>query len=413
MGENKNLVLFTGEFPYGKRGEPFLNTEIQYLAKHFNSIYVLPSVNFGKDIRKTPNNVFVKNVINADPIRIRSIPVYIILKSVFFYITQINCRQKNAKYFRRAKDFIYLITQAYLNSKFLKQFMLENEITKENTLFYTYWFDNSLLSCSFLKREGLIDVLISRAHRFDLYDEYSIGGIVPFRQFIFKQVDRVYLISKHGYNYLSRNVSAKSFNKLRLSYLGVEKHGDVSKDKSGDNTPTLVSCSRVVSFKRVLRIVEVLKRFEQPLRWVHFGDGESFGQLQSNIKNLPEHISVYLMGQLDNEEIIHYYTNNFVNVFVSASESEGLPVTMMEAQSFGIPIVSFNVGGVSEIVLDGMTGFLIDNVNDFDGFALAIKKSLEKDVFNRDYIRKYYENNFNSSINYDQFATEISCLLEK
>jgi glycosyltransferase involved in cell wall biosynthesis len=47
---------------------------------------------------------------------------------------------------------------------------------------------------------------------------------------------------------------------------------------------------------------------------------------------------------------MQFYRETYVDVFVNTSSAEGIPVTIMEAQSFGIPVVAPEVGGVSEIV---------------------------------------------------------------
>jgi glycosyltransferase involved in cell wall biosynthesis len=48
-----------------------------------------------------------------------------------------------------------------------------------------------------------------------------------------------------------------------------------------------------------------------------------------------------------------------LDIFVSVSVKEGLGVSLLEASSYGVPIVAGNVGGIPEIVQDGVTGFLV------------------------------------------------------
>jgi len=52
-----------------------------------------------------------------------------------------------------------------------------------------------------------------------------------------------------------------------------------------------------------------------------------------------------------------------VDILVLPSYIEGMPMTILEAMSFGIPVVSTRVGGVPDIVIDGETGFLIEPGN--------------------------------------------------
>jgi len=49
---------------------------------------------------------------------------------------------------------------------------------------------------------------------------------------------------------------------------------------------------------------------------------------------------------------------NASDLFVFSSDWEGLPLTLIEAMSSGLPVISTNVGGISDLVMDGVTGFL-------------------------------------------------------
>jgi glycosyltransferase involved in cell wall biosynthesis len=62
---------------------------------------------------------------------------------------------------------------------------------------------------------------------------------------------------------------------------------------------------------------------------------------------------------LSNPELLTWYAANSIDLFINLSETEGLPVSMMEAGSFAIPVIATNVGGVSEIIQHGLNGFLL------------------------------------------------------
>ncbi len=72
-------------------------------------------------------------------------------------------------------------------------------------------------------------------------------------------------------------------------------------------------------------------------------------------------------------EMVQLY--NSADVFILPSLQDNLPNTVMEAQSCGIPVVSFNVGGVPEMIVDNKTGFLT-TLKDSDALANNIHKAL-------------------------------------
>ena len=76
--------------------------------------------------------------------------------------------------------------------------------------------------------------------------------------------------------------------------------------------------------------------------------------------------------------VISFYQDNRIDLFVSLSESEGLPVSMMEAMNHGIPVVSKDVGGVREIVIDGETGFIVPKESSLEEIAKSINEALSR-----------------------------------
>ena len=74
------------------------------------------------------------------------------------------------------------------------------------------------------------------------------------------------------------------------------------------------------------------------------------------------------MGDLQEKDVFRTYLAGSINLFVSVSETEGLPVSIMEAISFGIPVMATDVGGCREIA-NAHTGVLISK--DFDVKSVA------------------------------------------
>src|SRR5690606_13386262 len=98
---------------------------------------------------------------------------------------------------------------------------------------------------------------------------------------------------------------------------------------------------------------------DKKIEWHHFGDGLEFEELKKKIKTLnKKKIAVILHGWATQADILKFYELYFVNWFVNVSESEGIPVSIMEAMSFGIPVIATDVGGTSEIV-NTDTGYLL------------------------------------------------------
>ena len=167
--------------------------------------------------------------------------------------------------------------------------------------------------------------------------------------------------------------------------------------------PLIVSCASLHPSKRVEMIPSVLTRVGEPLRWVHFGDGPSMGDVRRAAQMLPDRVSWRLEGHVDHAELLEYYQRNKVDLFVSLSASEGLPVSIMEAISFGVPVLAVGVDGVPEIV-NASTGRLVE-VDDPPGeIANAARQLLNGDSPSRDEIVAFFEANFEAEKNFGAFA---------
>ena len=102
---------------------------------------------------------------------------------------------------------------------------------------------------------------------------------------------------------------------------------------------------------------------------------------------------------------------NPVDFFVNTSSTEGLPVSVMEACSFGIQTIATNVGGTGEIVKDGETGFLVPADVTPDKLAETIQSAaslpLEDMKKLRENCRALYLQSFCAENNFENFAQQI------
>jgi glycosyltransferase involved in cell wall biosynthesis len=143
---------------------------------------------------------------------------------------------------------------------------------------------------------------------------------------------------------------------------------------------------------------------------VHFGDGPERTRVESEAASLPPDVIWELRGQVDNATVRAYYQTHAVSVFLSLSASEGVPVSMMEAQSFGIPIVALAVGGVPEIVTTEVGILLEDNAGISD-IGAALEAAIAPAGFDREEIRRIFATRYDATRNFGFFADAALSIL--
>ncbi len=221
-----------------------------------------------------------------------------------------------------------------------------------STLFYTYWRGGTTLALVRLANTRRASQVMTRAHGYELYEDRFTPPFQPWHPSMYGQLACTALVSQHGLNYLLNAGVQKQH--LTLFRLGTEEPAALSK-ASADGALRFVSSSFVTSVKRVPWLAQCLVAWacqnpQRKLYWTHFGDGPELGAVKAALQNAPPHFMVHLPGQVDNAVVMAHYATEPVDLFLLFSQSEGLPVSIQEAASVGVPVVATDVGGVSELV---------------------------------------------------------------
>lgn len=414
----KTLFLFTELFPFGVHSEQaFLQNEINYLCSKFDKVIIIPSnitgeqSNFG-DFEIDISYVRLYNRKNA------FYRFWNVLKSKSFY-EELFSRRISFWNVKKLKRLCVFIDRMELTKYWLNKYIKNNNIVHHKLLIYTFWFnEKTLASLLFAGRNHNITVA-SRAHGHDIYENNPyFGGYLPRQKTMLEQIKRLYLVSQPAVTYLSIKFPHCS-SKLHKFYLGVKKAGKIAQP-STDNVLRVVSCSYVLDRKRVdyilKGIVAYTNKYNQQVFWTHFGSGPLLDRIKKmahKLKNDKFHFD--FKGLTKNDEILHYYRNQPVDLFILTTAVEGgVPVAFQEAQAHGIPVIGTNVGGVPEIVNDKVGVLLNETPSDTeiaDSFHYIISNK-ERFVNMRKNSVENWNILFNEEKNCKSFAKELYSLVE-
>lgn len=404
----KRVILLSVGFPYGNH-EPFLRGELKY---HNNLIL---ASSFIGDERMVKNNIPDEADVmlwhHASPFfrGNKAARVLSALASVFTSDFWRELLSKDIKPIRIRKIVTLLsyISKANKIVAFVSDEIEQADYDKDELIFYSYWMDHLALAAVKLARKYK-GKAVTRCHGYDVYPRD--GNYVVMQRYLAQNLDQIFPIAEDG-----KQTICELFNnadliekKTHVFRLGTEEHGLTPKPKD-DGVFTIVSCSNVVSLKRVDMIFDSIKLINEfRIRWIHFGDGASFEELKKKISNSNCLHKIELMGRQSNQVVMDFYKTTPIHLLINLSTSEGIPVSMMEALSFGIPCLGTDVGGVHEIIKNNESGFLVPANCSADQVAAAIRRVKELPPIEmnalRERSRKFWEENYRGEKNYKIFV---------
>ena len=222
------------EYPFCK-GETFLENEVKYLSESFGKIYIFALAANGKQTRTTPNNVFAIPL-NNNATKTRYL-IYGLLG--IFSFSPIGLKEITSVV--PVKAFLAsLYARGRVNRSYDKIIHKLDLLFKTESptfvAFYSYWFmDQALLACLLRERyqKDFQTKVVTRAHRYDLYESRNMSNTIPFRDMVFKKIDKVFPCSKDGTDYLLQKYSLWR-DKIEVSYLGTIDYGIQTKPQNYD-----------------------------------------------------------------------------------------------------------------------------------------------------------------------------------
>lgn len=412
------LVLLTKEYPASTK-ETYLNNEVPILKTKFERLLIAPvdlyrSAQAPGRMESTGPEVCI---VNGKPLRQRLWQVLgKNMRCLLILLGEVINSRDTLKHISRFRYVFTYLKICYTQAQQLHAAIGNNKHSK--TILYSYWFHRSAVTACMYKR--FIDpsaVVISRAHSSDLYHRHWNKIIqmdevpfMPMEHYKVKNCQRIYAISMHGAEHLIR-IFPRYAHKVRAARLGVLSP-DVQNVITDEHLFRIVTCSGATPNKRIYRMPEILGHLQDlNVQWVHMGGAnvENMQVLQKEIDKYKVASRCTIREWMSNEDILAYYANEQVNAIVNLSKAEGIPVSIMEAFSYGIPAIATNTIGNPEIV-DATCGHVIPV--DFKAEEVADCLRLWMGNMNTQNLlragaRAKQDEQYNAIVNYVTFADDI------
>lgn len=194
-------------------------------------------------------------------------------------------------------------------------------------------------------------------------------------------------------------LSAREFYKGKTKTI----HNFIDKNKFASVSPKnegyIAFAGRLSAEKGVELIAKTAKLMPKHTIYVA-GDGPD----KNILENIP---NIKLVGFLSGEKLVEFMGNAKV-LLVPSVWYENCPLSILEAQCMGVPVIAMNSGGMAELIKDGVTGTLIQEPSPKE-LAEKIKETME----NEEYYRTLKENLAKEKDNIFSVETYCDILLEE
>jgi glycosyltransferase involved in cell wall biosynthesis len=232
-------------------------------------------------------------------------------------------------------------------------------------------------------KENLLAALVARrcGVRFVVRTEHGnpepFKGLSHLKQGVLQQIDRlvakcatdrVISVSSELQMRLAKHVNARKIAVIHNGLDTTEVRSDLNPLEARrrlnipEGSPVLGYAGRLAPIKRLDVFLAAAREITHRMpeaRFVIVGDGSERAPLEEMARAVGLQERVLFLGHRDDI----YDVLRALDVFVLCSDHEGLPIVLLEALYLGIPVVARGVGGVSEVIQDGISGILVDSAD--------------------------------------------------
>lgn len=165
----------------------------------------------------------------------------------------------------------------------------------------------------------------------------------------------------------------------------------IQERKCNDGKKHILYLGLITKAKGIFDLIDTIYEHKEDLKGnivLHVGGNGETETLKKKIGNYSLQNIVIFEGWVSGDKKVQLLNN--ADIFILPSYTEGLPISILEAMSYSLPVISTPVGGIPEVIKDGENGFLI-KPGDIDALYNAIIKLVDDKVLREDMGEKSYK----------------------
>ncbi|MCO6461788.1 MAG: N-acetyl-alpha-D-glucosaminyl L-malate synthase BshA [Saprospiraceae bacterium] len=257
----------------------------------------------------------------------------------------------------------------------------------------------AFLAKKILAREGIHIPVITTLHGTDI----TLVGInktfTPIIEFSIDASDGVTAVSNDLSRQTKENFNIKHDIRVIHNFINLNRFKKSNKDHfkkaiAPNGEKIIVHTSNFRPVKRVGDVIDVFRRITNvlPAKLLLIGDGPMRSELEERARKCPQFENIRFLGKQDAVEEILAISD----LFLMPSEKESFGLAALEAMACEVPVISSNAGGIPEVNIHGITGYL-SNIGDVDDMAKNALYLLE----NPEILQQFRQNAFRQAQKFD------------
>ena len=363
------IVYITAQIPMGK-GETFILEELFELKSQEVDLLIIPR-NPTKKVFHQEAQSLLPDTIWMPLINFKIIYIFLISLIIKPYLLKIllSVIRASCKFKILFKNLAVLPKSVFI-ANLLR--------TKEVTHIHAHWGSTTATMAYIASKLSGIPWSVT-LHRWDINENNMLRKKAKSAKFI-------RCISENGKAELLKITGADFKDKIKVIHMGIKIPFNNAKiyyeDKKIFKIIVPANLLLVKGHKYLIEACSILveegiKNFE----FIFYGEGLARKELGELIKKKSLGDYIKMPGLIPHERLIQMYKNNEVDMVILPSintkngEHEGIPVSLMEAMAYSIPVISTNTGGIPELLSEG-AGIMVEEKKP-EQLSMAIVKLIE------------------------------------